>query len=132
MFIETNRFGKSPQYSPSRSEALSPATNNAKHIMRAALTALKHIYREGLVYKRAGVMLLGLAGAGRAPISLFDTQDPRDDKLIGAFDAIIELAPRLPMAACTTQYWRRWLQLSLHGPAVPAPSASVTPPRARA
>ena len=44
----------------------------------------------------------------------------------------IEPAPRLPMAACPAQYRRRWLQLSLHDPAVPAPSGSVTPPRARA
>ena len=88
VFIETNRFGKSPHHAPSCSEALSPATNNTKHVMKAALTALKHIYREGLAYKRAGVMLLDLVEAGRAPISLFDTQDPRDDKLIEAFDAI--------------------------------------------
>ena len=88
VFIETNRFGKSPHHAPSCSEALSPATNNTKHVVRAALAALKHIYREGLAYKRAGVMLLDLVEAGRAPISLFDTQDPRDDKLIEAFDAI--------------------------------------------
>ena len=48
VFIETNRFGKSPHHAPSCSEALSPATNNTKHVVRAALTALKHIYREGL------------------------------------------------------------------------------------
>ena len=56
--------------------------------MRAALAALKHIYREGVAYKRAGVMLLDLVEAGQAQVSLFDTQDPRDDKLIEAFDAI--------------------------------------------
>ena len=88
VFIETNRFGKSPHHAPSCSEALSPATNNTKHVVRSALAALKHIYREGLAYKRGGVMLLDLVEAGRAPISLFDTQDPRDDKLIEAFDAI--------------------------------------------
>ena len=33
-------------------------------------------------------MLLDLVEAGRAQVSLFDTQDPRDDKLIKAFDAI--------------------------------------------
>ena len=88
VFIETNRFGKSPHHAPSCSETLSPATNNTKHVVRAALAALKHIYREGLAYKRGGVMLLDLVEAGRAPISLFDTQDPRDDKLIEAFDAI--------------------------------------------
>ena len=88
VFIETNRFGKSPHHAPSRSEALSPATNNTRHVVRAALAALKHIYREGLAYKRAGVMLLDLVEAGQAEVSLFDTQEPRDDKLIEAFDAI--------------------------------------------
>ena len=44
--------------------------------------------RAGSTAKRAGVMLLDLVEAGRAPIALFDTQDPRDDKLIEAFDAI--------------------------------------------
>ena len=56
--------------------------------MRATLTALKRIYREELAYKRAGVMLLDLVEAGRAPVLLFDKHDPRDDKLIEAFDAI--------------------------------------------
>ena len=31
---------------------------------------------------------VNLTKPGRAPISLFDTHDPRDDKLIEAFDAI--------------------------------------------
>ena len=67
---------------------MSPATNNTKHVVRGALAALKHIYREGLAYKRAGVMLLDFVEAGQAQVSLFDTNDPRDDKLIEAFDAI--------------------------------------------
>ena len=56
--------------------------------MRAAPAALKHTYREGLAYKRAGVMLLDLVEVGQAPISLFDRHEPRDDKLIEAFDSI--------------------------------------------
>ena len=44
----------------------------------------------------------------------------------------IEPAPRLPMAACPALERRRSIQLSLCGPAVPAPSGSVTPARARA
>ena len=58
------------------------------NVVRAALAALKHIYREALAYKRGGVMLLDLVEAGQAQVSLFDTQEPRDDKLIEAFDAI--------------------------------------------
>ncbi len=40
-------------------------------------------------FKKAGVMLLDLVGADHAPQSLFDTHDPKDDKLIEAFDQII-------------------------------------------
>ena len=90
VFIETNRFAHGPCYAPSRSEALSPATHNTKHIVRAALKALEGIYREGLAYKRAGVMLLDLVETDQAPQSLFDRPDPKDDKLIEAFDAINE------------------------------------------
>ena len=88
VFIETNRFGRGPHHALSRSEAVSPATNNTRHIVRAALEALKLIYKEGLAYKRGGVMLLDLVEAGRAQSTLFDRHDPKDSKLIEAFDAI--------------------------------------------
>ena len=67
---------------------MSPATNNTKHIVRAALQGLKEIYRKGFKFKKAGVMLLDLVDADHAPQSLFDQHDPKDDKLIEAFDQI--------------------------------------------
>jgi DNA polymerase V len=87
--IETNRFSNEPQYAPSRSVELTPATNNTKHIVRAAIQGVKDAYREGYKFKRAGVMLLDLVDADHAPQSLFDTHNPKDDKLIEAFDQII-------------------------------------------
>jgi|ETNmetMinimDraft_26_1059896.scaffolds.fasta_scaffold21436_2 DNA polymerase V len=88
VFIETNRFSSGPQHTPSRSVELSPATNNTKHIVRAAIQGLKEIHREGFKYKKAGVMLLDLVDVDHAPQSLFDHHDPKDDKLIEAFDQI--------------------------------------------
>ena len=88
VFLETNRFSNGPQYTPSRSVELSPVTNNTKHIVRAAVQGLTEIYREGLKYKKAGVMLLDLVDADHAPQSLFDHPDPKDDKLMEAFDQI--------------------------------------------
>jgi DNA polymerase V len=88
VFIGTNRFSNGPQYAPSRSVELSPATNNTKHIVCAAIHGLKEVYREGFKFKKAGVMLLDLVDADRAPQSLFDHHDPKDDKLIEAFDQI--------------------------------------------
>ncbi len=88
VFIETNRFSKGPQYAPSRAVELSPATNNTKHIVGAAIQGLKDIHKDGFEYKKAGVMLLDLVDADHAPLSLFDDPDPKDDKLIEAFDQI--------------------------------------------
>ncbi len=89
IFMETNRFSNDPQYAPSQAIELSPATNNTKHIVRAAIQGVKEAYREGFKFKKAGVMLLDLVDADHAPRSLFDSHDPKDDKLIEAFDAII-------------------------------------------
>jgi DNA polymerase V len=86
--IETNRFSNEPQYAPSRSVELTPATNNTKHIVRAAIQGVKEAYREGFKFKRAGVMLLDLVDADHAPLSLFNHHDPKDGKLIEAFDQI--------------------------------------------
>ncbi len=87
--IETDRFSGGPQYAPSQSVELSPATNNTMHIVRAAIQGVKKSYREGFKFKKAGVMLLNLVDADQAPQSLFDHRDPKDDKLIEAFDKII-------------------------------------------
>ena len=88
VFIETNPFSNGPQYTPIQSVELSSATNNTRHIVRAVVQGLKEIYREGFNYKKAGVMLLNLDDADHVPQSLFDRPDPKDDKLIGAFDQI--------------------------------------------
>ena len=88
VFIETNRFSKGPRYAPSRPATLSPPTSNTKHIVRAALKVLDRIYRDGPAYKRAGMMMLDLVDTADAPPSLFEKPDPRDDKLIAAFDTI--------------------------------------------
>jgi DNA polymerase V len=89
VFMETNRFSNEPQYAPSQSVELSPASSNTKHIVRAAIQGIKEAYREGFKFKKAGVMLLDLVDADAAPQSLFDQLDPKDDKLIAAFDQII-------------------------------------------
>ncbi|SVC94064.1 uncharacterized protein METZ01_LOCUS346918, partial [marine metagenome] len=53
VFMETNRFSNEPQYAPSQSVELSPATNNTKHIVRAAIQGVKEVYREGVKFKKA-------------------------------------------------------------------------------
>ena len=79
VFLETNRFSRGPKYTPSQHVELSPATNNTKHIVQAAIQGVKEAYREGIEFKKAGVMLLDLVYADLVPQSLFDHHDPKDD-----------------------------------------------------
>ena len=88
VFIETSRFRKDSPYAPSQLEALSPPTHSTQHIVRAAIKCLKEIYREGLAYKRAGVMLLDLVDARQGQPSLFERPDPKDGQLTEAMDVI--------------------------------------------
>jgi len=89
VFMETNCFSNESQYAPSQSVRLSPTKNNTKHIVRAAAQGVKGVCQEGFKFKKAGVMLLDLVDADHGPQSLFDHHDPKDDKLIEAFDQII-------------------------------------------
>ena len=65
VFLQTNRFQKGePQYCPGAGVNLTQATNGTAELMGIAAKLLKKIYRPGYKYKKVGVMLGGLVGAG--------------------------------------------------------------------
>ena len=72
VFINTDRFKKElPQYYNSASGKLPFPTNDMLTIANAANRHLKRIFREGYAYKKAGVLLLGLAPEGNQQLPLF-------------------------------------------------------------
>jgi len=90
IFIRTNPFRDDlEQYAPSITLDLTPYSNDTRIIQAAALTGLKQIYRTGLSYKKAGVLLLNLVRAKDAPMDLFSTPPTQDNKrLLKAIDQI--------------------------------------------
>jgi DNA polymerase V len=91
VFIHTNRFAeKGRQYHNAATRALSPPTSHTGDIAGAALSALDQIFRPGLRYKKAGVLLFDLIAEERAPLTLFGGggNDERGRRLMGAFDDI--------------------------------------------
>ena len=65
VFIGTNPFQpEAPQYHPGATVPLSIPTADTTRLLRAARVGLRHIYREGYEYKKAGVVLLDLAPVG--------------------------------------------------------------------
>ncbi|NCA91057.1 MAG: Y-family DNA polymerase [Gammaproteobacteria bacterium] len=72
VFIATNPFKpEAPQYHPGATVPLSIPTADTTRLLRAARVGLRHIYREGYEYKKAGVILLDLAPVGAVTGDLF-------------------------------------------------------------
>ena len=72
VFINTDRFKKDlPQYYNSASGKLPFPTNDLLTIATEVNRHLQRIFREGYGYKKAGVLLLGLAPEGHQQLPLF-------------------------------------------------------------
>jgi|UniRef100_UPI003FA39383 DNA polymerase V len=64
VFLQTNPFNvKEPQYHPSMTLRLASPSADTRILIRAALSGLKHLYKPGYRYQKAGVMLLDFSAA---------------------------------------------------------------------
>ncbi len=90
VFINTNRF-KDNYYSNSETLFLPVATSDTSELIHYAHRGLKKIYREGLGYKKAGVMFTNLVPEKHVQPSLFDDRNrKRSAKLMQTLDAVNE------------------------------------------
>ncbi len=93
VFIQTNPFKTDePQYHPGLTIPLPNPTDDTAGLAKAARWGLNRIYREGLRYKKCGVMLLELSPAGQGQGDLFATVSPdthnRRDTLMALLDTV--------------------------------------------
>jgi len=89
VFLTTNEFKDTPQYSNAVTLKLPVATDSTHELIRAALQGIRQIYRDGYLYKKAGVMFTGLVPASQVQVDLFDDQNrARSKKLMTALDAV--------------------------------------------
>jgi DNA polymerase V len=115
-FVQTSRFVKgAPAYANAFSQALPSATAHTPALIRAALSALGRIFRPGLAYKKAGVMLTGLEQADARQLSLFDLDPPggpeprgREAPLMAALDRVNARFGREALRFAATGLARPW------------------------
>lgn len=89
VFITTNPFSKEPIYSNSYAMRLPLSTSYTPDILSAAATALEKIYKENLLYKKAGVTLYDLHSERAFQPDLYTQIDrSKQKKQIAAFDAV--------------------------------------------
>ena len=90
VFIQNSPFDKTPFFAASFVVALPSPTDNTLQINRTALWILKKLYKEGIYYQKAGVMLMELVPAEGQQEDLFGfTQNgERSSKLMDTLDSI--------------------------------------------
>jgi DNA polymerase V len=78
VFVKTSPFVlNEPYYGNSASIKLLTPTQDSRDIINAATRCLDAIWREGLRYQKAGVMLGNFFSSGVAQLNLFDDNAPR-------------------------------------------------------
>ena len=89
VFLGTNRFAKTAQYNNSVTIELANATNSTRELREWTRKALEKIYKKGFLYKKVGVILLGLQPEKSETVRLYNEKDYRKEKrLMQAMDEI--------------------------------------------
>ncbi|AXE31982.1 DNA polymerase V subunit UmuC [Chromobacterium phragmitis] len=84
----TSPFGDDPYHGYTVVPLAQPSDDTIE-LTRAALSGLRAIYRRGLRYQKAGVVLMELSPRSRTQADLFSAApDPRRERLMRAMDAI--------------------------------------------
>jgi len=87
--LTTNEFKEGPQYSNALTLRLPVVTDSTSELIGCALQGIRAIYRDGYLYKKAGVMLTGLVPVSQTQADLFDSRDRMKSKrLMSALDSI--------------------------------------------
>ena len=89
VFVRSNRFKENiPQYRNSCVVTLPYATDSSLTLSKYALMGLKNIFKPGIEYKKAGVILLGLTPSAQRQLNLFHEKIDQHDALMQAIDRI--------------------------------------------
>jgi DNA polymerase V len=90
VFVQTNRFKDIAQYYNSATVKMGTGTASTTRLIAAANGALETIFRDGIEYKKAGVILSDLRAESAVEFSLFDDQKKyaQDTKAMNVMDAI--------------------------------------------
>jgi DNA polymerase V len=95
VWVQTSAFVEGePLYFQAWNQALSPPTSHSPAVVRRALEALERVFRPGLRYKKAGVMLTGIEAEDSAQLFLptgpdgQEEREERDGRLMGAVDRV--------------------------------------------
>ena len=111
VFLRTNPFDpNAAQYSANHHVSFGVPTDDTRLISDLAVQVIKHLFKPGFVYKKAGVMLTGLTEKASHQHDLFANTEGQDKsaKLMKALDEINGRFGRDSLICASSGFDRRW------------------------
>ncbi|MEH6999330.1 MAG: Y-family DNA polymerase [Limnobacter sp.] len=111
VFLRTNPFDpNAAQYSANHHVSFGVPTDDTRLISDLAVQVIKHLFKPGFVYKKAGVMLTGLTEKANHQHDLFadTTGQEKSAKLMKALDEINGRFGRDSLITASSGYNRSW------------------------
>jgi DNA polymerase V len=109
VFLTTNRFAKTEQYSNSLTVALACATNSTRELREWTRKALRQIYKPDYLYKKVGVILQGLQPETAETLRLYDEKNyEKEKRLMRALDKISNRFGRETVRFGVAPKTRKW------------------------
>ncbi|PKH49573.1 SOS mutagenesis and repair protein UmuC [Tenacibaculum sp. Bg11-29] len=89
VMLHSDRHKKdSEQHSASKTVVFSYPTNSTLTISKSAVEAVRTIFKKGIKYKRAGVIVTGLVPSDNYQINMFEKENPKHKPLMQAIDKL--------------------------------------------
>ena len=89
--LQSNKHKKDePQHRESRVVSLPYPTDSSLIISKEAVRLATQIFKKGIKYKRAGVMVMGLVPTHNQQLQMFDHEDPKHKPLMSTIDRLNE------------------------------------------
>ena len=115
VFLKSNRFKiQSKQYRASTIVSIPFPTDSTLVISANAIKAIESIFKEGIQYKKAGVILTGIAPSYNKQLQIFDHEDPRHRPLMSAIDRLNNKYSTKKLKLANQDLKRTWKMRQAH------------------
>jgi len=109
VFVRSNKFQKNkPQYRNGIVITIPFSTNSNIVISKYAVEGLKKIFRQGIDYKKAGVIVMGLNSINSYQYNLFENEDIKHQDLMRTIDFIQKKEGQSKIKLASQDLRRRW------------------------
>jgi DNA polymerase V len=109
VFVRSNKFQKNkPQYRNGILMTIPFSTNSNMIINKYAVEGLKKIFRKGINYKKAGIIVTSLDSSENHQLNLFENENPKHKYLMKAIDYIQKKEGQSKIKLASQDLRKRW------------------------